>query len=227
MHSNDFSVDVPSFEVILGKPVVTDIEVTPAGQVNVYNELAEQIKANKNEEVFFAVKVVLCGVIDDIIEEQKKLHDAYMDALNEPIVQEYRAQYDEWSRIPIEKLDSYSAQFRMTEESMPDSFYAYWVSTHTKEEKAAYDTAWALVEEKYVAFSSTYEDLLPEASAERTFEEVKRLQGKGLLLMWSKGTEMVGFLTGEQIMRFPADERYGFYITWADIPENDVLASSE
>lgn len=222
--SNDSSQDAPSLEIIRGGPVVDPVVAPPAGQVNVYSELAEQIKANKNKEALFAVKVVLCGVTEGIVEEY---HDAYMDARNVPIIQEYWAQYDEWSRIPIEKLDSDSAQFRRTGESMPDSFYAYWVSTHTEEEKAAYDTAWALVEEKYGAYISMYEDVLPVVREEKTFEEVNRLQDEDLLLVWKRYAEMVGFLTGEQITQFPVNERYGYYIVWNDTPGNEDLTSNE
>lgn len=147
--SNDTSQDAPSPEIIRGGQVSSSDENPAAGQVSVYDELAEQIKANKNEDAFFAVKVVLCGVTDGIVEEY---HKAYKDALNAPVIQEYKAQYDEWSRIPIEKLDADAAQFRRNEKYMTDSFYAYWVSTHTAEEKAAYDAAWAVVQEKYNAY---------------------------------------------------------------------------
>lgn len=211
-------------EIIRGGPVADIDESSPAGQVNVYDELAEQIKANGNENALFVVRVVLCGVSNDIAKEQEKYHDAYMEALNVPIIQEYEAQYDEWSRIPIEKLDSYSAQFRGTGESMPDSFYAYWVSTHTEEEKAAYDTAWALASEKYDAFFNMYE-YIPQVCAERTFEEVNRLQEEGLMLVWKGYTEMIGLLTEEQIVQFPVNERYGYYIVWADTPKTGELAS--
>lgn len=198
--SNNTSQDAPSPEIIRGGPVSSSDENPRAGQVSVYDELAEQIKANKNEDVLFAVKVVLCGVTDGIVEEY---HKAYMDALNAPVIQEYKAQYDEWSRIPIEELDADAAQFRRNEKYVTDSFYAYWVSTHTAEEKAAYDAAWAVVQEKY-----------------NTYEEANRLQDEGLMLVWKEYTEMVGFLTEEQITQFPVNESYGYYITWAEIPEN-------
>ena len=198
--SNNTSQDAPSPEIIRGGPVSSSDENPRAGQVSVYDELAEQIKANKNEDVLFAVKVVLCGVTDGIVEEY---HKAYMDALNAPVIQEYKAQYDEWSRIPIEELDADAAQFRRNEKYVTDSFYAYWVSTHTAEEKAAYDAAWAVVQEKY-----------------NTYEEANRLQDEGLMLVWKEYTEMVGFLTEEQITQFPVNESYGYYITWAEILEN-------
>lgn len=218
------SQDVPFPEIIRGEPVADPDEPAPAGQVNVYDELAEQIKENENKNALFVVKIVLCGVSNDVAKEQEKYHDAYMEALNVPIIQEYEAQYDEWSRIPIEKLDSYSAQFRGTGESMPDSFYAYWVSTHTGEEKVAYDTAQALVSETYDAFFNMYE-YIPQVCAERTFEEVNRLQEEGLMLVWKGYTEMIGLLTGGQITQFPVNERYGYYIVWADTPETGELAS--
>ena len=211
-------------EIIRGGPVADTDESSPTGQVNVYDELAEQIKENENKNALFVVKIVLCGVSNDVAKEQEKYHDAYMEALNVPIIQEYEAQYDEWSRIPIEKLDSYSAQFRGTGESMPDSFYAYWVSTHTEEEKVAYDTAQALVSETYDAFFNMYE-YIPQVCAERTFEEVNRLQEEGLMLVWKGYTEMIGLLTGGQITQFPVNERYGYYIVWADTPEAGELAS--
>lgn len=220
------SQDAPSPEIIHGGPVAAPDEFASAGEVKVYNELAAQIKASKGKETLFVVKVVLCGVTNDLVEEQERIHDAYMDARNVPIVQEYWEQYDEWSRIPIEKLDSYSAQFRGTGESMPDSFYAYWVSTHTKEEKAAYDAAWAIAQEKYNVYISMYDDF-PKVCAERTFEEANRLQDEGLMLVWKGYSEMIGLLTGEQIMQFPVNERYGYYIVWADTPETGELASNE
>lgn len=210
--------------IVRGGPVADTGESAPVGQVNVYDELAEQIKANGNKSALFVVKVVLCGVSNDVAKEQEKYHDAYMEALNAPIIQEYEAQYDEWSRTPIEKLDSYSAQFRGTGESMPDSFYAYWVSTHTEEEKVSYDTAQALVSETYDAFFNMYE-YIPQVCAERTFEEVNRLQEEGLMLVWKGYTEMIGLLTGRQITQFPVNERYGYYIVWADTPETGELAS--
>ena len=215
--SNDTSQDAPSPEIIRGGPVSSSDENPAAGQVSVYDELAEQIKANKNKDALFAVKVVLCGVTDGIVEEY---HKAYMDALNASVIQEYKAQYDEWSRIPAEKLDSYSAEFRETGKSMPDSFYAYWVSTHTEEEKAAYDAAWALAKEKYDSYISMKKDVLPVVVAEKTFEEVNRLQDEGLLLIWKGYSEMVGFLTEAQITQFPVSENYGYYITWTEIPGN-------
>lgn len=150
----------------------------------------------------------------------EEYHKAYMDALNAPVIQEYKAQYDEWSRIPIEKLDADAAQFRRNEKYMTDSFYAYWVSTHTEEEKAAYDTAWAVVQEKYNAYISMYDSVLLVAQREKTFEEANRLQDEGLMLVWKEYTEMVGFLTEEQITQFPVNESYGYYITWAEIPGN-------
>ena len=137
--SNNSGQDAPAPAIVRGGPVADTGESAPVGQVNVYDELAEQTKAIGSKNALFVVKVVLCGVTNDLAEEQEKIHDAYMDARNAPIVQEYWEQYDEWSRIPIEKLDADAAQFRGTGESMPDSFYAYWVSTHTEEEKAAYD----------------------------------------------------------------------------------------
>ena len=143
-----------------------------------------------------------------------------MDALNAPVIQEYKAQYDEWSRIPIEELDADAAQFRRNEKYMSDSFYAYWVSTHTEEEKAAYDAAWAVVQEKYNAYISMYDSVLLVTQREKTFEEANRLQDEGLMLVWKEYTEMVGFLTEEQITQFPVNESYGYYITWAEIPGN-------
>ena len=220
------SQDVPSPEIIRGGPVADPDESAPAWQVNVYDELAEKIEANKNQDALFVVKVVLSSVTTDIAEERERIHDAYMDARNVPIVQEYWKEYDEWSRIPNGKLDSYSAQFRGTGESMPDSFYAYWVSTHTEEEKAAYDTAWAVAQEKYNVYISMYDDF-PKVCAERTFEEANRLQDEGLMLVWKGYSEMIGLLTGEQIMQFPVNERYGYYIVWADTPETGEFAIDE
>ena len=214
--SNDTSQDAPSPEIIRGGPVSSSDENPSAGQVSVYDKLAEQIKANKNKDALFAVKVVLCGVTDGIVEEY---HKAYMDALNAPVIQEYNAQYNEWSRIPIEKLDFNAAQFRKAGSSMPDSFYAYWVSTHTAEERAAYDAAWAVAEEKHEAYINIY-NVLPEVGEKKTFEEVNRLQDEGLLLVWKDYTEMVGFLTGEQITHFPVNDCYGYYIVWSEIPGN-------
>lgn len=212
-------------KIIRGGPVADGHgEVALAGQVIVYNELAEQIKVNRSKDALFVVKVV-CS-IPDVFEEKEKYHNAYIDALNVPIVQEYKAQYDEWSRTPTEKLDAYSAQFRDDGKPMSDSFYAYWVSTHTEEEKAAYDAAWALVEEKYDAFFNMYE-YMPRAHTERTFEEANRLQDKGLMLVWKDYSEMEGLLTGEQIMNFPANEKYGYYITWAETPETGELTTDE
>ena len=101
--------DAPAPAIVRGGPVADTGESAPVGQVNVYDELAEQIKANGNKSALFVVKVVLCGVTNDLAEEQEKIHDAYMDARNVPIVQEYWEEYDKWSRIPIGKLDSYSA----------------------------------------------------------------------------------------------------------------------
>ena len=215
--SNDTSQDAPSPEIIRGGPVSSSDENPAVGQVSVYDELAEQIKANKNEDALFAVKVVLCGITDGIVEEY---HGAYTDARNVPIVQEYWDEYDKWSRIPIEKLDADAAQFRRNEKYVTDSFYAYWVSTHTAEEKAAYDAAWAVVQEKYNAYISMYDSVLLVAQKEKTFEEANRLQDEGLMLVWKEYTEMVGFLTEEQITQFPVNESYGYYITWAEIPEN-------
>lgn len=83
------SQDVLSPEIVRGGPVTSSNETPDAGQVSVYDELAEQIKANK-DDALFAVKVVLCGVTDEIAEEY---HKAYMDALNAPVIQEYNAQY--------------------------------------------------------------------------------------------------------------------------------------
>ena len=40
------------------------------------------------------------------------------------------------------------------------------------------------------------------------------------MFVWKEYTEMVGFLTEEQITQFPVNESYGYYITWAEIPEN-------
>lgn len=218
--------DAPAPAIVRGGPVADTGESAPVGQVNVYDELAEQIKANGNKSALFVVKVVLCGVTNDLAEEQEKIHDAYMDARNVPIVQEYWEEYDKWSRIPIGKLDSYSAQFRGSGESMPDSFYAYWVSTHTEEEKAAYDVAWATAQEKHNVYISMYDDF-PKVCAERTFEEANRLQDEGLMLVWKGNAEMIGLLTGEQIMQFPVNERYGYYIVWADTPETGEFAIDE
>ena len=67
--SNDTSQDVLSPEIIRGGPVSSSDENPSAGQVSVYDKLAEQIKANKNKDALFAVKVVLCGVTDGIVEE--------------------------------------------------------------------------------------------------------------------------------------------------------------
>ncbi len=222
--SNNSGQDAPAPAIVRGGPVADTGESAPVGQVNVYDELAEQTKAIGSKNALFVVKVVLCGVTNDLAEEQEKIHDAYMDARNAPIVQEYWEQYDEWSRIPIEKLDADAAQFRGTGESMPDSFYAYWVSTHTEEEKAAYDAAWAAAQEKYNVYISMYDDF-PQVCAERTFEEANRLQDEGLMLVWKGYSEMIGLLTGEQIMRFPVNERYGYYIVWADTPETGEFAT--
>lgn len=218
--SDDSSQATPAPAIVRGGPVADTGESAPVGQVNVYDELAEQIKANGNKNALFVVKVVLCGVTNDIAKEQEKIHDAYMDARNAPIVQEYWEQYDEWSRIPIEKLDADAARFRRNEKYVTDSFYAYWVSTHTEEEKAAYDAAWAVVQEKYNTYISMYDSVLLVAQKEKTFEEANRLQDEGLMLVWKEYTEMVGFLTEEQITQFPVNESYGYYITWAEIPEN-------
>lgn len=71
-----------------------------------------------------------------------------------------------------------------------------------------------------------YDDF-PKVCAERTFEEANRLQDEGLMLVWKGYSEMIGLLTGEQIMQFPVNERYGYYIVWADTPETGELASNE
>ena len=69
-----------------------------------------------------------------------------------------------------------------------------------------------------------YDDF-PKVCAERTFEEANRLQDEGLMLVWKGYSEMIGLLTGEQIMQFPVNERYGYYIVWGDTPETGEFAT--
>lgn len=50
---DNVSQAAPSPEIIRGGPVADTDKSSPAGQVNVYDELAEQIKANGNKNALF------------------------------------------------------------------------------------------------------------------------------------------------------------------------------
>ncbi|MCR5808845.1 MAG: hypothetical protein K6G56_04720 [Clostridiales bacterium] len=185
------------------------------GEVNMASPLDAEAAKPENADCLFAVRIVPHGFKDDeqtLIDVARESYLKTKEQLNAaPIMSDFHRKLLAWiyqNNKPRENPDEY----------YEDEFLEYW-EIEDSEACLAYKEIKERINENEKTWSDTY-----RAAVERKLEgEIKRLAEAGIYVTaeYKKAAPpaLVGCLTPEQVLSFPASNEYGYYIYWIEKDE--------
>ena len=193
-------------------------EMVPGeGEVEISPGLLAVLQNRENPDAIYAIDLHVFyhnGLWESYLNEA---HDRFMQCWEDPAIRKYESTYEDWLANIYHPSDLDIAMMDKGADLSPERFAEYWNETASAEDREAYDAASKRRQQAWDAYLDRVCDIETEQAkqAEDQKQERMRLAEAGIEVSYDESSRCLrGFLTGDQILHFPANPSFGYRIIW-------------